>query len=149
VRAIHTAFKSDLGIDLKQLSFLADKPLLLEKLAYAERLYLDLVETIDEYRKVHVQIQEATASAFAPHAVVTFGQVEKAIPSHLTAQANTLLASIFDHLDRDEESYRAVAAELSAELKRRLGRSLLLRCKQKVAEFKSPPEEKSGAGLHR
>jgi len=40
VRAIHTAFKSDLGIDLKQLSFLADKPLLLEKLAYAERLYL-------------------------------------------------------------------------------------------------------------
>ena len=140
VRAPHVAFKRDLALDLKQLAFLADKPELLQELSLAERLYFDLAETIDEYRRVHLQIQQATGTAFQSDTVVTSAQVEKVAGGHLIAQANTLLAAILEHLERDEEVYRRVANQLSAELERRLGRSLVLRRKQKIAKFKEPSE---------
>lgn len=136
VRAIHAAFKRDLTIDLKVLSFLADRPTLLEKLAHCERLYFDFVETIDEYSKVHRLIQDAT-SKFPPDELIPLAEVERAVPPNLVAQANTLLASILEHLDRDESTFRKVATELSIELKRRFGRTLLFRRKQKIAELRA------------
>jgi hypothetical protein len=140
VRAPHVAFKRDLTMDLKQLAFLSDRPQLLEGLLHAERLYFDLVETVDEYRRVHLQIQEATAAAFGAAVTVTPARLEAAAGHHLAAQANTLLAAILDHLDNDEEVYRRIASDLSAELEQRLGRSLILRRKQKIAKFKYPSE---------
>ncbi|HEY2968758.1 MAG TPA: hypothetical protein VGK75_10380 [Casimicrobiaceae bacterium] len=140
VRAPHAAFKRDLALDLKQLAFLSDRPELLQDLALAERLYHDLAESIDEYRKVHLQIQQAMGTVFQADAKATRAQIEKVAGVHLIAQANTLLAAILDHVNRDEQVYRRVATELSAELEKRLGRSLLLRRKQKITKFKEPSE---------
>jgi hypothetical protein len=141
VRAPSVALNRNLDFDLKQLAFLSDKPRLLEGLMLCERLYFDLVQSIDEYRKVHLQIQRATfEGGFRADQAVQLGEIEAKVGPDLTNQAETLMTSIIENSSKSETEIRAIGGQLSAELKSRLGRSLILRRKLKVVEFAAPSE---------